>query len=166
MVPEIEASPAYKEGGLIAITSPQAPQAGPHARRQLLLRHPGLSEPARPDAAHRHRTGPVKPTGGGGQVGLLLISPFVAPGTVNESGYFNHYSLLFSIEELFGLERLGYASEEALTAFDSTVFNAERKRAAPASKRAFQSSRISTAVSRPRAMPLAARALDTQRGGR
>ena len=31
VVPEIEASPAYKEGGLIAITSAQAPQTGPHA---------------------------------------------------------------------------------------------------------------------------------------
>ena len=31
VVPEIEASPAYKEGGLIAITSDQAPQTGPNA---------------------------------------------------------------------------------------------------------------------------------------
>lgn len=29
VVPAIEASPAYEEGGLIAITSTQAPQAGP-----------------------------------------------------------------------------------------------------------------------------------------
>jgi hypothetical protein len=49
----------------------------------------------------------------------------VAPETADESGYYNHYSLLFSIEELFGLERIGYAAEEALTAFDNTVYNYE-----------------------------------------
>lgn len=66
----------------------------------------------------------MKPTGGGGKVGLLLISPFVEAGTVNETSYYNHYSLLLTIEELFGLEKLGYANELALVPFDETVFNA------------------------------------------
>ena len=43
----------------------------------------------------------MKASGGGGKVGMLLLSPFVAPGSVNETGYYNHFSLLLSIEELF-----------------------------------------------------------------
>ncbi len=125
VVPAIEASPAYKEGGLIAITSAQARQTGPTPDASsccIAPKYPNL--PADPAAAEL-ATGPVKPAGGGGRVGLLLISPFVAPGSVNESGYFNHYSLLLSIEQLFELEPLGYAAEIALTAFDSSVYNAE-----------------------------------------
>jgi hypothetical protein len=124
VVPAIEASPAYKEGGLIAITSAQARQTGatPDTSSCCIAPvYPNLPAEAAPEVA----TGPVKPTGGGGRVGLLLISPFVAPETADESGYYNHYSLLFSIEELFGLERIGYAAEEALTAFDNTVYNYE-----------------------------------------
>jgi len=124
VVPAIQASPAYKESGLIAITSAQAPQSGPKADASsccISPAYPNLPAETAPEAA----TGPVKPTGGGGRVGLLLLSPFVAPGTVNETGYYNHYSLLLSIEELFELERTGYASEIALTPFDSTVYNAE-----------------------------------------
>ena len=124
MVPAIEASPAYREGGLIAITSAEARQTGPTPDTSSCCVSPVYANlPA--EAAPEATTGPVKPTGGGGRVGLLLLSPFVAPGTKNESGYFNHYSLLFSIEELFELERIGYAAEEALTAFDSSVYNAE-----------------------------------------
>jgi hypothetical protein len=67
--------------------------------------------------------GPVKPTGGGGRVGMLLISPFVLPGSVNESGYYNHYSMLRSIEELFGLPAIGYAAEPAILPFDEAVYN-------------------------------------------
>ena len=124
-VPAIEASPAYKEGGLIAITSAQAPQSGEKADASsccIAPKYPNLPEPpAEPTPA----TGPVKPTGGGGRVGLLLISPFVTPGSVNESGYYNHYALLRSVEELFELEPLGYAAEIALTAFDGTVYSYE-----------------------------------------
>ena len=121
VVPAIEASPAYREGGLIAITSAQARQTGAAPDTSsccIAPLYPNLPVEAAPEAA----TGPVKPTGGGGRVGLLLLSPFVVPGTVDESGYYNHYSLLFSIEELFGLERVGYAAEEALTAFDGSVY--------------------------------------------
>ncbi|HWO46477.1 MAG TPA: alkaline phosphatase family protein, partial [Solirubrobacterales bacterium] len=68
-------------------------------------------------------TGPVRESGGGGRVGLLLLSPFVEAGTTSET-YFNHLSLLITIEELFELERIGYAAEPALTGFDESIFNA------------------------------------------
>lgn len=98
----------------------------------------------------------MRATGGGGRVGLVLISPLVEPVSVQESGYYNHFTLLLTIEELFGLERLGYAKEEALTPFDSSVFNG-------ASQPPAQSSRISSAVSRPSARPAPLRTASGQR---
>ena len=124
VVPAIEASPAYKEGGLIAITSSQARQTGPTPDASSCCISPAYAN-LPPEAAPETATGPVKPSGGGGRVGLLLLSPFVAPGTINEGAYFNHYSLLKSVEELFELEPLGYAGEIALTGFDSSVYNYE-----------------------------------------
>jgi hypothetical protein len=122
VVPEIEESTAYKVGGLIAILSAQAPQGGPNADASTCCgtpEYPNLS----PQSPQPAATGPVKPSGGGGHVGLLLISPFVTPGTVNESGYYNHFALLRSIEELFGLPSIGYAANPVLTVFDSSVYN-------------------------------------------
>jgi hypothetical protein len=125
VVPAIEASPAYKEGGLIAITSAQARQTGPTPDLSSCCIAPAYPNIPVEAAPAEVATGPVKPSGGGGRVGLLLISPFVAPDTKNETAYFNHYSLLLSIEELFELERIGYAGEIALTPFDSTIYNYE-----------------------------------------
>ena len=122
LIAEIKESLAYKDGGMIAITSAQAPQEGEEADESgccVDLAYPNL-----PDAGSvAPATGPVRETGGGGRVGLLLLSPFVEPGTTNET-YFNHLSLLITIEELFELERIGYAAEPALTGFDESIFNA------------------------------------------
>lgn len=67
--------------------------------------------------------GSVSPTGGGGRVGLLLISSFVKPGTVNLTEAYNHFSLLNAIQSLFGLEHLGYAADPTLPTFDKIVYN-------------------------------------------
>jgi hypothetical protein len=67
--------------------------------------------------------GETTPTGGGGQVGLLLISSFVKPNSADVIDYFNHFSLLASIEKLFGLHKLGYAGAAGLPAFGVSVFN-------------------------------------------
>ena len=128
LIPAILTSPAYKEGGLIAITSALAPQSGEHADPSACCVVPEFKN-LPPVAATEPSVGPVKPSGGGGRVGMLLISPFVKPGSVNETGYYNHFSLLGTIEELLGLEKLGYANDLALTPFDATVFNAETSEA-------------------------------------
>ncbi len=125
VVPEITASPAYKEeGGLIAITFAQAPQTGPAADPSSCCATPEYPNLPAPTTTEAPATGAVKASGGGGQVGMLLLSPYVAPGTVDEAAYYNHYAFLRSVEELFELEPLGYAAEPALTPFDSTVFDA------------------------------------------
>ena len=122
VIPQIKESLAYKDGGMIAITasqSPQTPEAPDTSSCCISPAFPNLPAPP----AEAPATGPVKPTGGGGRVGLLLLSPFVEPGTTSET-YFNHFSLLATIEELFSLEKIGYAAEPAITGFDESIFNA------------------------------------------
>jgi hypothetical protein len=121
VVPSIEESFAYKDGGLIVITSAQARQGGEKPDTGACCIYPEY--PNLPPEPEEAVTGPVKEKGGGGRVGALLISPFIEAGTTSET-YFNHYSLLVSLEELFGLERIGYAAEPALAGFDETIFNA------------------------------------------
>jgi hypothetical protein len=83
---------------------------------------PTPAYPNLPPGEEPGQSGPVK-AGGGGRVGLLLLSPYVEAGSTSEGGYYNHYSLLRSIEELFGVSALGYAGEPAVTPFDETVYS-------------------------------------------
>jgi phosphatidylinositol-3-phosphatase len=120
IVPEIQESFAYKDGGLIVITSAEARQGGEKPDTSsccLFPTYPNL--PAEPE---EQTTGLVREKGGGGKVGAVLLSPFIEPGTTSET-YFNHYSLLVTIEELFGLERIGYAAEPLLVGFDEEMFS-------------------------------------------
>lgn len=122
LIAEIKESLAYKDGGMIVVTAAQAPQEGEKADESGCCIDPDF--PNLPDAGEAAPpSGPVHETGGGGRVGLLLLSPFVEAGTTNET-HFNHFSLLATIEELFSLERLGYAAEPAITGFDESIFNA------------------------------------------
>jgi phosphatidylinositol-3-phosphatase len=68
-------------------------------------------------------TGQTRATGGGGRVGLLLISRYVQKGSIDAVDYYNHYSLLATLEDMFGLKTLGYAAERSLPILDSAVFN-------------------------------------------
>jgi hypothetical protein len=134
VVPEIEGSPAYREGGLIAITFDQAPQSGPEADTSGCCvdgPFPNLAPGADTGApagsgpaGGATQTAPSVEATGGGKVGLLLISKYVKPGSLDATGDYNHFSLLRSVENLFGLGPLGYAGAPALLAFDKSVFNA------------------------------------------
>jgi hypothetical protein len=62
---------------------------------------------------------------GGGRVGMLLISTYVKPDSLNVTSQYDHFSLLASIEALLALKPLGYAGNVALPTFDAkTVYNA------------------------------------------
>ena len=52
----------------------------------------------------------------------LEFSPFTKPGTKNAKPY-NHYALLCSIENAFGLEHLGLAGQPGLECFGKDVYN-------------------------------------------
>jgi phosphatidylinositol-3-phosphatase len=58
---------------------------------------------------------------GGGQIGAVLVSPFIAPGTVVSTAY-DHYSLLRTIEDVFGLRHLGLAARPGARSFGDDVF--------------------------------------------
>ncbi|HYM46394.1 MAG TPA: alkaline phosphatase family protein, partial [Solirubrobacteraceae bacterium] len=115
VVPEIRASPAYRRDGLLVITIDQAPSSGEFADSSSCCGQP------------RFPNLPPSPTGlgaeGGGQVGALLLSPFVKGGTVSQEPY-NHFSLLRTIEDLFGLSHLGYAGAAKVSSFEASLFSA------------------------------------------
>jgi hypothetical protein len=46
---------------------------------------------------------------------------------VNDNPY-NHYAMLRSIEDLFGLGHLGFAGQQGLSAFGADVYNAPPKK--------------------------------------
>lgn len=150
VVPAITASAAYKEGGLIAITSAQAPQVGEKADSSACCVFPEYKNVPPAEVVPGAVAG-TRAKGGGGRVGMLLLSPFVKAGSVNETSY-NHFTLLLTIEELFKLEKLGYAGEAALLPFDSTVFNyAEEEESTVAERPAGRSrllARVAAAFSR------------------
>ena len=58
---------------------------------------------------------------GGGITGAVLLSPFIAPGTVTQVPY-NHFTMLRSVEDLFGLSHLGMAGVAGGRAFGDDVF--------------------------------------------
>ncbi len=59
---------------------------------------------------------------GGDRTGALLLSRYIRPGAVSSVPY-NHYSLLKSLEETFGIHQyLGYAGQTGLVAFGPDIF--------------------------------------------
>ncbi len=61
--------------------------------------------------------------GGGGRVGALLLSPYVQAGGTIGAPY-DQFALLRSIEDLFGLDPLGYAKDTRLKPFGRKVYAA------------------------------------------
>ena len=51
-----------------------------------------------------------------------MLSPCIKPGTVTTDAY-NHYSLLRSVEDNFGLPHLGYAAQAGLRPFGTDVLS-------------------------------------------
>jgi hypothetical protein len=109
-VPQLLASPAYKAGGLILITFDEGStdKACCGETAGVSASHPNVAEPG--------MGGP-----GGGDVGLVALSPFIKPGTVSKVDY-NHYSLLRTIEDFFGLSHLGDAAMPQVKSFGADVF--------------------------------------------
>ena len=111
-VPKILASPAFKKDGLLVVTFDEADTESPDGAAACCGEGPGPNSPL-----------PGIYGMGGGRTGTVLVSPFLEPGTLNNTGY-NHYSLLRTIENTFGLAPLGYA--ETARGFGHDVWGAGR----------------------------------------
>jgi hypothetical protein len=118
VVPEILASSAYKKDGLLVITDDEAPSSGEFADSSSCC-----GEPHFPNAPQPTTIAGLPPRGGG-QVGALLLSPYLKGGTTTQEE-FNHYSLLRTVEDLFGLGHLGYAGLPAVKSLPPAMFTAK-----------------------------------------
>ena len=108
-VPRITASPAYADGGLIITTFDEGEGDSSSC----------CGEVAGPGSPTPGSSADTPGATGGGDTGAVLLSPYIAPGTVSNTPY-NHYAMLASVEDIFGLTRLGFAN--GTTAFGSDVF--------------------------------------------
>jgi hypothetical protein len=107
-VPKITSSPAFlNQGGLLMVTFDEAASSDSSSC---------CGEIAGPGSLLPGLTGP-----GGGDVGAVLLSPCIAPGTVSMTPY-NHYTMLRSVEDIFGLAHIGYAQLPGEQSFGSDIF--------------------------------------------
>lgn len=116
IVPEIMGSAAYRQGGLLAITVDEAPSSGEFADSSSCCGQPRFPNLGPPPSGLSPR--------GGGTVGALLLSRYVKGATTNQEP-FNHFSLLRTVEDLFGLKHLGYAALAAVKPFEPSMFTAK-----------------------------------------
>ena len=115
-IPRIERSPAFKKDGLIIITTDEASTSDSSS---CCGEQPGPNSPM-----------PGITGQGGGRTGTLVIGRCVARGKQDATPY-NHYSLLRSLEDLFGIRNggadgkghLGYAGASGLTPFGRDLFS-------------------------------------------
>jgi hypothetical protein len=115
-VPRIMASPAYQANGLIIITFDESgsdDNAGACCGEVDGL---GYDDPSHPNINEPGLYGP-----GGGRVGAVLLSKYIRPGTVSNHPY-NHFSMLRSIEDLFGLSHIGDAQMPQVHPFGADVY--------------------------------------------
>jgi phosphatidylinositol-3-phosphatase len=119
VVPKILASPAYKQGGLLVITVDEAPSGGEFADSSSCCGQPAQFPNMPAPTSASTALGPA----GGGQVGALLLSPYVKGGAITQEQY-DHFSLLRTIEDLFGLKHLGYAGAPKVPSFAASLFAA------------------------------------------
>ncbi len=116
VVPEILAAKAYKENGLLVITVDEAPSSGEFADSSSCCGQPTFPNVPASSTALTPR--------GGGSVGALLLSPFIKHAVTDQESY-DHFSLLRTIEDLFGLKHLGYAGLAGVKSFEPSVFEGE-----------------------------------------
>lgn len=104
-VPRILASPAYARDGLLVITFSDGPPADTS----------GCCQAQAPGALAGSTA-----VAGGGRVGALLLSRFVTPGGESTAQY-SHYSLLRTVEDIFGLTHLANAGAAGVQSFSGDI---------------------------------------------
>ncbi len=109
-VPKILASPAFRKDGVLIITADESD--GPQGDATACCGEDASANSPLPGIVGK----------GGGRIGALVISRWTQGNTWSTTPY-NHYSLLASMEEIFRLPRLGYASASSLNRFGLDVYN-------------------------------------------
>jgi len=106
-VPLIRKARAFRDG-LLIVTFDEAKNTDASAC---------CDEVPGPNAPLPGQTGP-----GGGRTGAVLLSPFIMARTVSDVPY-NHYALLRSLEDVFGVPYLGFAGRAGLASFGADVYS-------------------------------------------
>jgi phosphatidylinositol-3-phosphatase len=136
LVPQIVSSPAFRRDGLLIITFDESDIEDEYLASSNAINVTGgdaaacCDEPPGPNLPAYQAAAGIAPTAingpgligpGGGRIGAVLLSPFIKPGTVSQVPY-NHYALLRSVEDIFGLAHLGFAGQAGLRAFGPDIF--------------------------------------------
>jgi hypothetical protein len=139
-VPQILQSPAYQEDGLLIVTfdegnyrtvSSTAPATGQKTVNITFLGEACCHQPLGPNITPTTVRNLVNTPQlvenvmyqgyGGDQIGALLLSRLIEPGSSSSIPY-NHYSLLRSLEDIFHLKHLGYAADNPATGYTPGSF--------------------------------------------
>jgi hypothetical protein len=126
-VPLIMASPAYRRDGLIVISfdegdaevqpNPAGGKMMEFAGEKCCNEQPGPNLAPFPQSEKDGEWTVHFRDFGGDRTGAVLLSPFLQAGAVSKTP-FNHYSLLKTLEDLFGTKGyLGYAGQHGLVGF-------------------------------------------------
>lgn len=139
----IQASPAYKQDGLIIINFDESDASSGGATTSVSGGITKFTVNLTGDSCCGQVSGPnvprpddqiipLSPTQqyvlhyegiGGDRTGAILLSKWIKPGTISDVAY-NHYSMLKSLENIFQTKGyLGYADAKDLTPFGSDIFN-------------------------------------------
>jgi len=118
LVTKILDSPAYQQDGMLIVTFDEAEieTKGGTVVPDETDSTSCCAEPPGPNTVAPGRSGP-----GGGRTGALILSRYVTPGC--DDAPYNHYALLRSLEDIFGLDHLGFAARPELKAFGDDVFH-------------------------------------------
>ena len=117
LVTKILHSPAYQQDGMLIITFDEADIEikGSKVVPEETDSNSCCNEPPGPNTVAPGQSGP-----GGGRTGALIISPYVKRGCDDHP--YNHYALLRSLEDIFGLNYLGFAAQSGLNSFGDDVY--------------------------------------------
>jgi hypothetical protein len=115
-IPMITDSPAYQANGMIIITFDESGSDDDASACCGEVDGLGFDDPSHPNLNEPGLYGP-----GGGRVGAVLLSKYIRPGTVTNDPY-NHYSMLRSVEDLFGLSHIGDAQMPQVHSFGADVY--------------------------------------------
>jgi phosphatidylinositol-3-phosphatase len=138
-VPLLEASPSYRSGHmLIVITFDESGGSTTTDGSACCHETPGPSDPTpgfSPYFTSLYQSLGISipsPAAGGGDAGAVLLDPrYIKAGSVDSTGYYNHYSALRSYEDLLGVTtggvdgfgHIGFAATTGLRPFGHDVFN-------------------------------------------